>query len=259
MFFRRHLGASLLAVRLLVTTTQAYTPVKFSMSSVSGQCGSGYSDAVALSDGNCHTVESFGKGFGGPGDIGVRSIDVFQISGNQPLIAYADHYCNDVLYTVAGAGCASFNGGAYSFALSDSTRSAATNSRRLRRDTDARVPFKNGRAYLIGGITYLIKSVVLNNEPATFFPIQNNPSAYEDTASNAWTGQHDGNSEVIVGGQETGFVIIENASFGQGSANAMGIIAGDAAEYAAGVTSIAYGVATGGNVIAEFSLTGDVN
>lgn len=255
MFFQRHLGASQLAVGLLVATTQAYTPVKFSISSASGQCGSGYSEAITLSDGNCHSVESFNQGFGGPGDIGARSIDVFQVSGKQPLVAFSDHNCNDPLYTISGAGCENFSGGAYSFALSDSGGS----SRRVRRDADYKPTFTNGKAYLIGGISYIIRNVVIEHNTATFFPIKQEEQAYDDAVNNAWAGQHDGDTTVMVGGQETGFVIVDNPNFGQATADAMGTIAGDASGAAVGQTSISYNVVRGGNVVAEFSLTGDVN
>jgi hypothetical protein len=82
---------------------------------------------VNIADGNCRSVESFGKGFGGAGDIGVRSIDSYGgVKNDQVLVAFADHSCNDPKYYIAEAGCENLSGGAYSFALSD------VNSRRQR-------------------------------------------------------------------------------------------------------------------------------
>lgn len=259
MIFQRHLGASF-AVGFLMTMTQAYKPVTFSMTSQTGGCGGGYLKAVTLSDGNCHSVESFNQGFGGIGDIGVRSIDVYQVSGDQPLVAFSDHNCNDPMFTISGAGCENLQGGAYSFALSDSTNSAATTgTQRSRRDTDYKPPFKNGKTYLFGGITFIIANVVVERNYDTFFPIQGSAQAYDETVRNAWTNQQAGDTAVVVGGQETGFVILDNPNYGQAPANGMGVIAADAAQAAVGLTSISYEVKRGGNVIAEIALTGDVN
>jgi hypothetical protein len=77
-FFQNNRGTNMALLALFsIPWAQASPYVKFSIAANEGECGAGFDDAVVLTDTNCHSVESFGgKGFGGPADIGVRSIDV---------------------------------------------------------------------------------------------------------------------------------------------------------------------------------------
>lgn len=250
----RQFGNVLFPLLLLIGVTTAVTPITFETSPAAG-CGV-HNKNVAILDGVCHDVSNFaGLGYGGPLDVGVRSVNILPNSDQQQrLIAYADHKCNDQLAIVVGTGCAQLNGGAYSFALAD--RNLAK-----RDDLDARaqVGFRTGQPYTFFGVLYVVSSVLFEFD-GNIGVVDFDDEGYENLVKNQWSARRNGDSTLMSGGQETGFVIIQNGDFSNAPASGMATIAGDAAFAANAMraSAVSYGVTRAGQLVGNFDITGEV-